>query len=100
MLLEASSKGGFVDIARIPKPEELDLSHWLKSYPACGFVVTTQKVSEVIEVFKTHGLNAEVIGSVDGSKKFRIRSGDAEVVFYDFRVEGILSEKGIDQEIG
>jgi len=100
MLLEASRKGGFVDIEKIPKPGELDLAHWLKSYPACGFVVTTQKAPEVIEVFKKHGLDAKVIGIVDGSRKFRIRNGDAEIVFYDFRVEGILSESGIDQEVG
>jgi len=90
MMLETSDKGATVCIDRIPKPENVDLTQWLLSYPACGFCVTTDRADEVLKVFKKHWLSASVIGKVDSSRIIRLRFGSEEEVFIDFERESIF----------
>ena len=93
MMLEASGKGGIVEIDRIPKPEGISTIQWLLSYPACGFCVTTDRPDDVLEVFKKHGLSASVVGRVDSSGVLSLRLGSEEVVFMDFGKESIFGLK-------
>lgn len=90
MLLETSGMGGWIDLERIPKPDGVGLLQWLKTYPACGFVVTTERADEVVGVFREHGLEAKVVGEVDGSGVFRLKMGKEEEVFFDFRCESVF----------
>lgn len=90
MLLETSRKGGWIDIGRIPRPEGIDILQWLKTYPACGFVVTAMRAEEVARVFREHGLEAAIIGEVDDSKVFRLRMGNDEEVFFNFNRESVF----------
>jgi len=93
MMLETSGKGATVEIDRIPKPENVDLTQWLLSYPACGFCVTTDRTDDVVDIFKKHGLSASVIGKVDSSRVLRLRFGSEEDVFMDFERESIFGLK-------
>ncbi|WP_456370357.1 AIR synthase related protein [Geoglobus sp.] len=90
MLLETSGRGGWIDIKRIPKPENVDILQWLKTYPACGFVVTTGEAKKVVDVFREHGIEAQVVGEVDDSRLLRLRAGEKEETFFDFNRESVF----------
>ncbi|NOY11625.1 MAG: methanogenesis marker 2 protein [Archaeoglobi archaeon] len=90
MLLETSGAGGWMDVNRVPRPKGVGLVQWLKTYPACGFAVTTRSEEEVLEVFRERGLEAEVVGEVDGSKRMRLRMGEVEETFFDFSRESVF----------
>ncbi|MEM1984942.1 MAG: AIR synthase related protein [Candidatus Korarchaeum sp.] len=95
MMLEVSKKGGFVDIGEIPAPEGVELIQWLKSYPGCGFCVTTEHPEEVVNLFRSHGLEANVVGRVDSSRKFSLKYGPDKKIFCDFNEESILGIKKV-----
>ncbi|MCS7102421.1 MAG: AIR synthase related protein [Candidatus Korarchaeum sp.] len=90
MMLEVSRKGGFIDIGEIPTPEGVELIRWLKSYPGCGFCVTTDNPEEVLDVFRRHNLRASVVGRVDDSRKLLLKYGPDEAILFDFNFESIL----------
>jgi putative methanogenesis marker protein 2 len=95
MLLETSGVGAVVDLDKIPLPEGLDLTSWLKMYPGMGFVVTAkpEKAKEVLEVFGRHGLTAAVIGWVTQERKLLIRLGTEETVLFDLEKECVTGIK-------
>lgn len=90
MMLEVSRKGAVIDIERIPKPDNIEMIQWLKSYPACGFCVTSDCPDEVLKVFRSHGLNAEVVGKVDSTQTVKLSYMGNQRTFFDFRMESIL----------
>lgn len=84
MLLEASSAGGVVDIARVPRPDKEDLAQWLKAYQGCGFVVTCEPsvTATVVIEFEKRGLTAAACGSVvEGDTLVVELNGDRETLF-------------------
>ncbi len=95
MLLETSGVGAVVDLDKIPLPEGLDLTSWLKMYPGMGFVVTAkpEKTKEVLEVFGRRGLTAAVIGEVTEERKLLIRLGSEETVLFDLEKECVTGIK-------
>jgi len=95
MLLETSNVGAVVDLDKIPLPQGLDLSSWLKMYPGMGFVVTTrpEKAEDVLKVFQRRGLTAAVIGVVTAGRKLRIRLGSEETVLFDLENECVTGIK-------
>ena len=90
MMLEVSKKGATVELEKIPKPGNVDMVQWLKSYPACGFCVASDQPEEVKKVFEAHGLKAEVVGEVNSSKVLDLKYKGAIKTFYDFRKESVL----------
>jgi hypothetical protein len=66
MLLEASKCGADIELESIPKPEGIDLLHWLSLYPGYGFIfsVDYHLAGRIIDLFKTHRINASLIGRV------------------------------------
>ncbi|HID47848.1 MAG TPA: methanogenesis marker 2 protein [Methanothermococcus okinawensis] len=91
MLLEVSRKGGYVDIRKIPKPENIPLVQWLKMYPGCGFVFTTpeEKVKPLKEILEDVNITAQVCGEVVKDRKLVIGDGKEKEVLFDFEKEYI-----------
>lgn len=91
MLLESSKVGAVVDLEAIPRPEELDLSSWLKMYPGMGFVVTTkpENLDLVISTFVNGGLTARNIGKIVEERALRVFAGRASAVLFDFTVDRV-----------
>ncbi len=91
MLLEASNKGGIVNIYKIPKPEDIDLVHWLKVYPGSGFVLTTteENFKELKKVFEDVNITAEICGEVKKERKLYITDGNEKELVFDFEKEYI-----------
>jgi hypothetical protein len=93
MMLEVSGVGGGIDIQALPKPENVSLEDWLKTYPGCGFVVAAEDGEEAVRIFRKHGLDAAVVGQVDDSKRVRIRAEGREATVFDFSRESMLGLK-------
>lgn len=94
MLLEGSGCGGAVEVERIPRPDDVEPSRWLKVYPGFGFVLTVDDAAlgDCLEAFKGRGIEAAAVGRTTGSSKLLItHRGDEEVVF-DFERDSVFGD--------
>ena len=93
MLLESSKKGAEIDLDLIPYPnnEKLDLTHWLKLYQGCGFVVTCkpQKSKKVLDKFSSVGLTGKVVGEIIEERRLVMKSQNKAETLFDFTHESI-----------
>jgi len=95
MLLEVSGKGAELDLALVPKPDlvanHMTFAQWVKMYPGMGFVLTaTEKnVDELVRRFAAVGMAARAIGTVDSTRRLRIRYDGNEAEVFDFAENGI-----------
>lgn len=85
MLVEASSKGARVDLARMPRPARVDMMQWLLAYQGCGFVVTCapKRSERVRSGFASVGLAAEVCGQVRGGSRLELVHGEERATLFD-----------------
>ncbi|HEX9908312.1 MAG TPA: AIR synthase related protein [Thermoplasmata archaeon] len=86
MLLEASGKGAYVDVSKMPRPKGVPLLQWLTSYQGCGFVVTCREGREerVIGEFSRVGIDASHCGKVTPGKLLEIEHHGGKEVLFDF----------------
>jgi putative methanogenesis marker protein 2 len=86
MLLETSRKGGEVDLGKIPTPDNVDFTQWLKAYQGCGFVVTCKPESskEVISIFESVNLTSNVVGRITADRKLIISQDQKSQILFDF----------------
>jgi hypothetical protein len=96
MLCETSKVGACVDITKIPKPENIALEHWLKMYPATGYVVTAkpEHVQECIDIFDQVHITAAAVGEINSNHRLEIYNGSEKATVFDFRRDIIT---GIDE---
>ncbi|MBU4220902.1 MAG: methanogenesis marker 2 protein [Euryarchaeota archaeon] len=89
MLIETSHTGARVDLDKIPAPDNVDFIQWLKVHPATGFIVTAlpENEEEVVRLFEGAGYRASVIGSIEGTSRLDIYSGDEVVTVFDFKTD-------------
>lgn len=95
MLLETSGKGATVDVDKIPCPQGVELSQWLKSYQGCGYVITCDPANsqKILEMYATVGVTASVIGKITEEPKLVVKRGNDSVVMFDFEKEIITGCK-------
>jgi selenophosphate synthetase-related protein len=92
MLCEASSVGTKIDLGKIPKPENIQLSEWLTSYPAMGFIFAINS-EKAIQQLREVGLKTEVVGRFTREMKIRTRLGEENQTFIDLMSESIFGLK-------
>jgi len=90
MMMEVSGVGGVIDVYALPKPENVSLEDWLKTYPGCGFIVTAEDGEKAVKIFRKHKLDAAIVGRVDETKKVRLKAEGEEVTVFDFEKESVL----------
>lgn len=97
MLIESSGAGAVVDLTAIPCPDldalGISFEQWVRMYPGMGFVMTADpsQVETVCKKFRTAGMAAQVIGTVNATKKLTLVKGDQETVLFNFCAEGITN---------
>ena len=86
MLLESSGKGGYIDIDKIPRPDGIDEVQWILAYQGFGFALSCrpENSQRLIDLFKTVGTDAAVVGKVDDSSELVLRSGNETRVLFNF----------------
>jgi putative methanogenesis marker protein 2 len=95
MLLETSGKGASVDVDLIPKPIDVDLAQWLKSYQGYGYVVTCEPANSerIMEMYATVGITSAIVGKITEEPKLVVRKGTDSVVMFDFQKDTITGCK-------
>lgn len=85
MMLEASKKGGRLDLDRLPRPPGVTLARWLLTFPSFGFLLAVQPggAADVSARFAARGITCEKVGSVDDSGKLQLESEGERVPLWD-----------------
>jgi selenophosphate synthetase-related protein len=93
LLLEYAQRGALIDIEQIPRPQNLDLTDWLKMYISTGFVVSTTPSNEetVLSIFQNHGMTAKKIGLIDASRQLTLQKDSEREIVFDFTKEAIVA---------
>jgi hypothetical protein len=89
MMCEASSVGATLDLAKIPLPNWFDLSEWLTSYPAMGYLFAINS-EDALPLLRDAGLTAEVVGSFTKEKKIVASLQGQTQTFIDLEKESIF----------
>ena len=91
MLLEHGKWGVEVDLDALPCPDSVALDEWLTCFPHFAFLLAgpVNRVDEVRAAFHARDLEAEAIGTVDGTGSIRIASGGEQVPVLDLTTEAI-----------
>lgn len=85
MLLEASNKGAIVNLADIPKVDEISWDNWLKMYPGSGFVFTADESNcdEIISYLDKYSLTANVVGEIVNTNNLIVKYDDEEIELFN-----------------
>jgi len=98
MLCESSHVGASINVDNIPKPKNLDMSEWLMTYPSTGFVLTTDRPQECIDLLGKHGLTANATGAILETRAIRVSYLGQAATFIDFEGGSIFGFKGYQTE--
>ncbi len=89
MLLEWSRLGATIDLERLPRPPGVAMKDWLTCFPAYGFLLCSPagRENECLAQFRARGIEAEVVGVIDGSGLVALRGGERRVTVLDLAVD-------------
>src|SRR3972149_5846620 len=92
ILLESSGVGGDIYLDDIPKPQELEMVDWLKTFLSFGFVLSAdlKEAGEILRIFEEKGIAASIIGEVRKNKVVDLVWGKEREVLFDFNKEAII----------
>ena len=93
MLCETSGVGAEIDLNKIVRPDNPDISleSWLLMHPGTGFVFTAkhENVKECLQIFKARKITAAVCGKIIEKRTVEIIDGSEKATVFDFEKEGI-----------
>lgn len=92
MLLECSGVGAHIDLGRIPKPAEVPMQRWLRSFPSFGYLLACkpEQVEALTARFAGRGIAAAGIGEINASGCLSLNSGAEHGVFWDLDHEALM----------
>lgn len=87
MLAECSGVGITIDLAAIPKPENVGLERWLQSFPSFGFLLSVREdcAAETLALFHQRGISAGAIGGITADACVVVTHDHAREIIWDFR---------------
>ena len=96
MLLESAQLGADIDLEEIPKPEEVALSDWLKTFPSFGFILTCDGslTPQLIKTFSDRSIACAQIGKTNSSKQLWVKQLEQRGLFWDLQTHPLT---GFDQ---
>lgn len=91
MLLEHGRFGVTVDLGVLPRPAGVPLERWLLCFPSFGFLLCAPEGREeaCIRPFHRRGLEAVVVGEIDGTGQVALRQGSDRVMVLDLSTDTI-----------
>lgn len=83
MLLATSRCGAVVNLDALPRPSEVELDHWLLSFPSYGYLLSAEpdKARRVQSRFRKHGLACEIMGVIQPGSDLVLASQGGRCVF-------------------
>lgn len=98
MMCEASRTGAVVHLGEVPVPEEVELSWWLKAYPAYGFLlaVPPENAGEVAAAVGSAGAVCARLGEFTTGSELVLELEGARRVFRDLEKEPVT---GLFQQV-
>lgn len=97
MMLESSSIGADIDLSAIPKPEHVEWSQWLQSFPSFGYVLTCdpKHLTDVLEHFQQRDIAAAAIGTLNSSQQCWVKQQHNRALYWDLNTTA-LTQMGVD----
>ena len=85
MLLECSGVGAELWLDRLPKPEGVEITRWLISFPSFGFLLATApgRTEEVMVAFAERGIVCVPVGRITRSRLLVLTQGEMREVFLE-----------------
>jgi AIR synthase-related protein len=85
MLLEASGVGAALSLDALPRPPGVPWESWLLAFPSYGFLLSVppDRSSRAVAAFAARGIEAAIVGRVDGSRRLTIASGAERATVWD-----------------
>ena len=104
MLLEASQAGGWIDLAALPRPPEIDpldaqqLLRWLVAFPSYGFILSVRphRVAAVLERFRARQIACAAVGEVRQEPQLVLRLGEAQALLWNLAQEPFIGSEAPD----
>lgn len=83
MLLATSRCGATVNLDALPIPPDVDLQHWLVSFPSYGYLLSVDpdKTEKVKRRFRKRGIACEAVGVMEEGSNFALTSQGEHCVF-------------------
>jgi selenophosphate synthetase-related protein len=91
MLLECSRLGVTLDLQALPRPAGVPIQIWLTAFPCFAFLLCAPagKEEDCTRPFLERGVEASVVGTLDGSGQVRLRMGPDTVTAFDLGHESV-----------
>jgi selenophosphate synthetase-related protein len=85
MLLDCSRAGAELRLDRLPRPDGVDLTRWLISFPSFGFLLTAtpERTPEVLAKFAGRDIACAAVGRITASRSLVLALGEARRVFLE-----------------
>ena len=94
MLCESSRVGADITLETIPRPKDVGLTDWLMTYPAIGFVLSTDNPKECLAVLRKHGLKASTTGRILSEKTIQLTYEGSSEILMNLDEESIFGLRG------
>jgi hypothetical protein len=91
MLLEFRRLGVTVDLAAVPRPAGVSMGAWLTTFPCFGFLLCSPagREGDCVRPFRERGLQAVVVGTLDGTGLIRLQDHHHTETVFDLTVESV-----------
>lgn len=98
MLCESSRVGATVRLNKILLPEGVQLSDWLLTYPAMGFIFSTGQPERCEAILGDHALSSSVVGETSLDMKIILSGNSGKEVFMDLERESVFGFKRVHDQ--
>jgi uncharacterized protein len=98
MLAECSRVGASIDVARVPRPNDVPLDRWLQTFPSFGFVLSIRpaNAAKALARFQERGIAAADIGKVTADHQVKLIDGSHKELIWDFAREPLIGCAGAE----
>jgi uncharacterized protein len=86
MLAECSGVAIDIDLATVPRPEGVDITRWLLTFPSFGYILAAkpEDVAETIARFTERGIAAAAVGAIRPGTQVRVGAAGRHETIWDF----------------
>ena len=86
MLAEASGVGIDIQVDALPRPKDVDLERWLRSFPSFGFLLSAQAedADAICDTFMSRGVSAAVCGDIGNGSSVHLTGREGTALFWDY----------------